>query len=106
MPLEVPEDLGRTIETLYRTESGRILATLVRLLGDLDLAEEAMHEAFAAALETWPRTGERHWSNARKSQHKYVEGEGWDVKGSRGGIWSFVGRFQRWYRTEPGQSTG
>jgi RNA polymerase sigma-70 factor, ECF subfamily len=52
-----PEDLSRTIEALYRSESGRILATLVRLLGDLDLAEEAMHEAFAAALETWPQTG-------------------------------------------------
>jgi len=52
-----PEDLSRIIETLYRSESGRILATLVRLLGDLDLAEEAMHEAFAAALETWPQTG-------------------------------------------------
>jgi RNA polymerase sigma-70 factor (ECF subfamily) len=38
-------------------ESGRVLATLVRLLGDLDLAEEAMHEAFATALESWPRTG-------------------------------------------------
>jgi RNA polymerase sigma-70 factor (ECF subfamily) len=36
---------------------GRILATLACLLGDLDLAEEAMHEAFAAALETWPQTG-------------------------------------------------
>jgi RNA polymerase sigma-70 factor (ECF subfamily) len=46
-----------TIETLYRVESGRILATLVRLLRDLDLAEEAMHEAFAAALHTWPQTG-------------------------------------------------
>ena len=46
-----------TIETLYRSESGRVLATLVRLLGDLDLAEEAMHEAFAAALEFWPQTG-------------------------------------------------
>src|ERR1700756_4655726 len=57
MPLPVPEQLSRTIETLYRSESGRVLATLVRLLGDLDLAEEAMHEAFAAALETWPRTG-------------------------------------------------
>src|ERR1700719_821259 len=56
MPL-VPEQLGRTIETLYRSESGRVLATLVRLLGDLDLAEEAMHEAFAAALESWPQTG-------------------------------------------------
>ena len=57
MPLRVPEDLGRTIEALYRSESGRILATLVRLLGDLDLAEEAMHEAFAAALSTWPQAG-------------------------------------------------
>ena len=57
MPPPVPEQLSKTIETLYRTESGRVLATLVRLLGDLDLAEEAMHEAFAAALESWPRTG-------------------------------------------------
>jgi RNA polymerase sigma-70 factor (ECF subfamily) len=55
--MPVPEQLSRTIETLYRTESGRVLATLVRLLGDLDLAEEAMHEAFAAALESWPQTG-------------------------------------------------
>ena len=53
----LPEQLSRTIETLYRSESGRVLATLVRLLGDLDLAEEAMHEAFAAALESWPQTG-------------------------------------------------
>jgi RNA polymerase sigma-70 factor (ECF subfamily) len=57
MPPPVSEQLSRTIETLYRSESGRVLATLVRLLGDLDLAEEAMHEAFAAALESWPRTG-------------------------------------------------
>ena len=57
MPPNAPEDLSSTIETLYRSESGRILATLVRLLGDFDLAEEAMHEAFAAALETWPQTG-------------------------------------------------
>src|SRR5579872_6758412 len=53
----VPEQLSAKIETLYRSESGRVLATLVRLLGDLDLAEESMHEAFAAALESWPRTG-------------------------------------------------
>jgi RNA polymerase sigma-70 factor, ECF subfamily len=61
MPLPVPEPLSeqvrKTIETLYRSESGRVLATLVRLLGDLDLAEEAMHEAFAVALESWPQTG-------------------------------------------------
>src|SRR5580658_8279449 len=57
MPAPVPEDVRRTIETLYRSESGRILATLVRLLGDLDLAEEAMHEAFATALDSWPDAG-------------------------------------------------
>jgi RNA polymerase sigma-70 factor (ECF subfamily) len=57
MPAPVPEQLSKTIETLYRSESGRVLATLVRLLGDLDLAEEAMHEAFAAALEFWSQTG-------------------------------------------------
>src|ERR1700729_3226478 len=57
MPPYVPEQLAQTIENLYRSESGRVLATLVRLLGDLDLAEEAMHEAFAAALEFWSQTG-------------------------------------------------
>src|ERR1041384_1327328 len=57
MPSPVPEQFTTTIETLYRTESGRVLATLVRLLGDLDLAEEAMHEAFAVAVESWPLTG-------------------------------------------------
>jgi RNA polymerase sigma-70 factor (ECF subfamily) len=57
MPLPVPEQLSKTIDTLYRSESGRVLATLVRLLGDLDLAEEAMHEAFTAALESWPQIG-------------------------------------------------
>jgi RNA polymerase sigma-70 factor (ECF subfamily) len=57
MPAPAPEQLSKTIEILYRSESGRVLATLVRLVGDLDLAEEAMHEAFAAALEFWPQTG-------------------------------------------------
>ena len=46
-----------TIEQIYREESGRILATLIRLLGDFDLAEEAMQEAFAAALAQWPVEG-------------------------------------------------
>ncbi len=45
------------IERLYREESGRILAALIRLLGDFDLAEEAVQEAFAAALEKWPAEG-------------------------------------------------
>jgi RNA polymerase sigma-70 factor, ECF subfamily len=57
MPPPVPEQLSSLIETLYRSESGRVLATLVRLLGDLDLAEESMHEAFAAALTSWPQAG-------------------------------------------------
>ena len=57
MPQPVQEQLSTTIESLYRSESGRVLATLVRLLGDMDVAEEAMHEAFAAALESWPKTG-------------------------------------------------
>src|SRR5215813_11641003 len=56
-PEQSPEQFSTVIETLYRSESGRVLATLVRLLGDLDLAEEAMHEAFAVALESWPQTG-------------------------------------------------
>src|SRR5262249_7988281 len=57
MPTPEPEQFSRTIETLYRLESGRVLATPVRLLGVLDLAEGAMHEAFAVALESWPQTG-------------------------------------------------
>lgn len=45
------------VDSTYRSESRRVFATLIRLLGDLDLAEEAMHEAFAAAVEQWPRDG-------------------------------------------------
>ena len=52
-----PEQIRELLDSLYRVDSGRILATLVRLLGDLDLAEEAMHEAFAAALSLWPQSG-------------------------------------------------
>jgi RNA polymerase sigma-70 factor (ECF subfamily) len=45
------------VDTVYRTESRRVLATLIRLLGDFELAEEALHDAVAAALERWPRDG-------------------------------------------------
>jgi RNA polymerase sigma-70 factor, ECF subfamily len=45
------------VEGIYRTESRRVLATLIRLLGDFDLAEEALHDAFAAAVERWPSGG-------------------------------------------------
>src|SRR5215470_14178847 len=54
------EDAARIRETLdavWRGESRRVLATLIRLLGDFDLAEEALGDAFAAALEAWPREG-------------------------------------------------
>ena len=46
-----------TLDDLYRTERRRVLATLIRLLGGFDAAEEAMHEAFACAAEQWPRDG-------------------------------------------------
>ena len=46
-----------TVDAVYRAESRRVLATLIRLLGDFDLAEEALHDAFRAALEQWPRDG-------------------------------------------------
>jgi RNA polymerase sigma-70 factor (ECF subfamily) len=51
------EQIREMLDSLYREDSGRILATLIRLLGDFDLAEEAMHEAFAAALSLWPSSG-------------------------------------------------
>ena len=57
MPPRSTEHVREALDDLYRADSGRILATLIRLLGDLDLAEEAMHEAFAAALGQWPRSG-------------------------------------------------
>src|SRR5476651_75330 len=57
MPERSTEQIRELLDSLYRVDSGRILATLIRLLGDFDLAEEAMHEAFAAALSLWPRSG-------------------------------------------------
>jgi len=53
----VAPDARETVDAVYRTESRRVLATLIRLLGDFDLAEEALHDAFAAAVERWPRDG-------------------------------------------------
>lgn len=57
MPEPSTEQIRELLDSLYRLDSGRILATLIRLLGDFDLAEEAMHEAFAAALSLWPSSG-------------------------------------------------
>ncbi len=49
--------MHEAVAAVYRSESRRVLATLIRLLGDFDLAEDALHEAFRAALEQWPRDG-------------------------------------------------
>jgi RNA polymerase sigma-70 factor (ECF subfamily) len=51
------EEARKVVDSVYRTQSRRVFATLVRLLGDFDVAEEALHEAFRAALEQWPREG-------------------------------------------------
>ena len=50
-------DAQASVEAVYRAESRAVLATLIRLLGDFDLAEEALHDAFRAALEQWPLQG-------------------------------------------------
>jgi RNA polymerase sigma-70 factor (ECF subfamily) len=54
---ESDERTRAAVEGIYRSESRRVLATLIRLLGDFDLAAEALHDAFAAAVERWPRDG-------------------------------------------------
>jgi RNA polymerase sigma-70 factor (ECF subfamily) len=51
------EDVRRLVDDIYRSDSRRVLATLIRLLGDFNLAEEALHDAFAAALQQWPLEG-------------------------------------------------
>src|SRR3954463_13382201 len=51
------DPVAAAISDVYRTDSRRVLATLIRLLGDFDVAEEALHDAFRAALEQWPREG-------------------------------------------------
>ena len=51
------DSVHETVNAVYLSDSRRVLATLIRLLGDFDVAEEAMHDAFRAALEQWPRDG-------------------------------------------------
>jgi RNA polymerase sigma-70 factor (ECF subfamily) len=57
MSNDTAERVRESVEAVYRTESRRVLATLIRLLGDFDLAEEALHDAFTAALDQWPKEG-------------------------------------------------
>src|ERR687891_299283 len=53
----VTDQVRETVNAVYQSDSRRILATLIRLLGDFDVAEEALHDAFRAAVEQWPRDG-------------------------------------------------
>ena len=50
-------NVKQTLDDFYRAESRRVFATLVRILGDFDLAEDSMHEAFVLAAEKWPESG-------------------------------------------------
>ncbi|HEY6085347.1 MAG TPA: sigma factor, partial [Nitrospira sp.] len=54
---EAAEEIRAKVDAVYRAESRQVLATLIRLLQDFDLAEEALHEAFTAAVEQWSRDG-------------------------------------------------
>ena len=51
------QQVREMVDDVYRSDSRRVLATLIRVLGDFDLAEEALHDAFAAAVEQWQRDG-------------------------------------------------
>src|SRR3954451_6188553 len=51
------EQARAAVDAIYRSDSRRVFATLVRLLGDFDIAEEALHDAFAAAMNQWPDSG-------------------------------------------------
>lgn len=57
MSVDVAAQARAAVDEVYRTESRRVFATLIRLLGDFDRAEEALHDAFAAAIDQWPREG-------------------------------------------------
>jgi RNA polymerase sigma-70 factor (ECF subfamily) len=57
MTIDATEQMRRTVDDIYRTESRRVFATLVRLLGDFDLAEDAVHDAFIAAMNQWSKDG-------------------------------------------------
>jgi RNA polymerase sigma-70 factor (ECF subfamily) len=54
---DAAERVRETVDAIYRSDSRRILATLIRLLGDFDLAEDALHDAFTAAMKRWPQEG-------------------------------------------------
>src|SRR5579884_3478970 len=72
----MPVDAASAVEALYRSDWGRIVATLIGMFGDFDLAEEYAQEAFAAALHQWPETGlpesPRAWI-VQTARHKAID---------------------------------
>ena len=82
MKFDAAATIRDQIDELYRSESRRVFASLVRLLKDFDLADDAMHEAYTAAIESWQRDGvpanPRAWlistGNSRRSIHFIAKG--------------------------------
>ena len=92
------DGVRETVDAVYRTESRRVLATLIRLLGDFDAAEEAVHDAFAAALEQWGESGvpanPRTWlvsAGRFKAIDRLRRGKKFDDTVSSGALDPFVG---------------
>src|SRR5215467_2303274 len=69
-------DANRAVEAVYRSDWGRIVATLIRLIGDFELAEESAQEAFAAAVDQWPTSGVPEFPRAwivQTARHKAID---------------------------------
>jgi RNA polymerase sigma-70 factor (ECF subfamily) len=69
-------DTSNVVEALYRSDWGRIVATLIRLVGDFELAEESAQEAFAAAVDQWPVSGVPEFPRAwiiQTAKHKAID---------------------------------
>src|SRR2546426_9762133 len=72
----MPPDTNAVVDSVYRSDWGRIVATLIGLVGDFDVAEEAAQEAFAAAVNQWPASGVPEFPRAwiiRTARHKAID---------------------------------
>src|SRR5246500_4898467 len=72
----MPLDAAEAVESVYRSDWGRVVATLIRLIGDFDLAEESAQEAFAAAVDQWPASGVPEFPRAwiiQTARHKAID---------------------------------
>src|SRR5437773_11946818 len=72
----MPPDASAAVDSLYRSDWGRIVATLIRLVGDFDVAEEAAQEAFAAAVDQWRASGVPDFPRAwiiQTARHKAID---------------------------------